>query len=576
MPSTSFGTDRTNVATEASQPVKEQLSMSAVLEEDLNVVCTFCEDGGGVFINSADGIRCGDCGKKCVPVEPEDTHGPESEAPEKTATDPLSDAFEEHLEEQQQTDEATDQAPDDATEQAHPEEPTLVVDTQTNNLVEPEDQTFDTPREQQTPEVAPAPKSELAPEPLTLVQSAEPTPAPNPAAVSVNATATNVDAEMYTAAEVEEIKQQQANEMLAEVEPVLAASQQRNQELETQLKTMTSMYEKMMAEKMAANKELEQIAGLTQTMEGKLEAELQAAQRANKLLCINNETLEAAKDAAEEELSSLQETMQQLNSLVTKFQKAETVMSERIEKAEQENVQHGARWDALKTQAEEKLGLANQEIDRLTSTLQQMDSANKEHQSKLSSTQAQLEEANRERAEAVSRCSASEEKEAAAQQAVTSLQQELDNANTKANEAQEQLADAQKAEKIAQAEVSNFKAQMIEQGTLLSTARVELADAKERLQAVTQKANADSNESSVASTRISELERERDDLIIKNHDLQKAAANSSAGGSSTEVAALQAALEEQKAAVAKVEAEKAELQKVCDELFQMVEAKGGA
>ena len=32
---------------------------------------------------------------------------------------------------------------------------------------------------------------------------------------------------------------------------------------------------------------------------------------------------------------------------------------------------------------------------------------------------------------AVSRCSASEEKEAAAQQAVTSLQQELDNANTK-------------------------------------------------------------------------------------------------------------------------------------------------
>ena len=109
---------------------------------------------------------------------------PESEAPEKTATDPLSDAFEEHLEEQQQTDEATDQAPDDATEQAHPEEPTLVVDTQTNNLVEPEDQTFDTPREQQTPEVAPAPKSELAPEPLTLVQSAEPTPAPNPAAVS--------------------------------------------------------------------------------------------------------------------------------------------------------------------------------------------------------------------------------------------------------------------------------------------------------------------------------------------------------------------------------------------------------
>ena len=58
MPSTSFGTDRTNVATEASQPVKELLSMSAVLEEDLNVVCTFCEDGGGVFINSADGIRC--------------------------------------------------------------------------------------------------------------------------------------------------------------------------------------------------------------------------------------------------------------------------------------------------------------------------------------------------------------------------------------------------------------------------------------------------------------------------------------------------------------------------------------
>ena len=39
-------------------------------------------------------------------------------------------------------------------------------------------------------------------------------------------------------------------------------------------------------------------------------------------------------------------------------------MSERIEKAEQENVQHGARWDALKTQAEEKLGLANQEVPR--------------------------------------------------------------------------------------------------------------------------------------------------------------------------------------------------------------------
>ena len=35
-----------------------------------------------------------------------------------------------------------------------------------------------------------------------------------------------------------------------------------------------------------------------------------------------------------------------------------------------------------------------------------------------------------------------------------------------------------------------------------------------------------------------------------------------AGGSSTEIAALEAALEEQKAAVLKVEAEKAELQKV--------------
>ena len=46
--------------------------------------------------------------------------------------------------------------------------------------------------------------------------------------------------------------------------------------------------------------------------------------------------------------------------------------------------------------------------------------------------------------------------------------------------------------------------------SLLGSARVELADLKERLQSVTQKAEQDTSESSAASLRISDLERERD------------------------------------------------------------------
>jgi len=61
---------------------------------------------------------------------------------------------------------------------------------------------------------------------------------------------------------------------------------------------------------------------------------------------------------------------------------------------------------------------------------------------------------------------------------------------------------------------------------------------------------------------------------LENYELHKKADSAgSSADSSGQVAQLQSELAEKIALIETKEAEKAELQKVCDELFQMVEAK---
>merc|ERR1711988_71211 len=116
----------------------------------------------------------------------------------------------------------------------------------------------------------------------------------------------------------------------------------------------------------------------------------------------------------------------------------------------------------------------------------------------------------------------------------------------------------------------------MEQRTALSTSRVEPAEYKSQMTAFKEKNQNDLQETASVSQRVQDLEAQNRELQLKCDEWKSKAENgtsAAAGSDSAEVARLQAELEEKSAAVAAILDGKAELQKVCDELFQVMESK---
>merc|ERR1711865_368732 len=163
-------------------------------------------------------------------------------------------------------------------------------------------------------------------------------------------------------------------------------------------------------------------------------------------------------------------------------------------------------------------------------------------------------------------------------QRVGDLEEENHKLKLQVADSEATLNGVRKQEKVSRADVEALQKDAMETRTALSTARVELADAKSQLSSITQKHESASQGTASASKRLQELEDQNKDLKLESYEWQKKAEgamnSSSAGDSSEEVARLQVELADMTLQFKAKDDEKAELQKVCDELFQMVEAKG--
>jgi len=565
---------------------KQAEMMSAVVDEIQGVRCNFCEDGGGVFITSSDGIRCGDCGKKCVTIAPPEE--PSEAEPEPTLTDPLDQAFEQECELQNEPEpvpevavEVAAPAPDlpeeifpdvipevEQPEEAQPEEVVAEVPQQSAPAtVVQEIESFETPRE----------TSATVEE---VFETPQPTVSPPPKAFEESASST-VDKDVYTKAEVEHIKQGIADEMMREVEAIMQQTQARNKEVETELHAMQRSYEKLTltcaqaaVEKNDKVEELQQLTQMTTHMEADLEGKLQAAQRNNQLLHLENERLRTAAESDQRELQEASTAEAEMRSLIGKFQKTEGEMSEQIEMKDRDLLKAKAEWDALTVHAQETLEGANKEVERLSEMIRNSEATNREGDIRLSKTREELAAANSERDDASSKCALLEQNAQESMQRVGDLEEENHKLKLQVADSEATLNGVRKQEKVSRADVEALQKDAMETRTALSTARVELADAKSQLSSVTQKHESASQGTASVSKRLSELEAENKELKLENYELHKKADSAgSSADSSGQVAQLQSELAEKIALIETKEAEKAELQKVCDELFQMVEAK---
>lgn len=559
--------------------------MSAVVDEIQGVRCNFCEDGGGVFITSSDGIRCGDCGKKCVAIAPPEDHSKAQSQSEPTLTDPLDSAFEEQCvlpdlpapeaipdpvaettegaEDDELFPDAVEPPVETAVETAADEEaPVMAEQITTDADVESESTTTE----------------DLA---LTCQQATVDSP---PKAPETSVTLPD-DKATYTKVEVENIKQSIADEMMREVESIMAQTQARNKELESELKAMQRSYEKLTLtcaqsamEKNDKVEALEQMSQLNSQMEADLEGKLQRQERMNELLHLENERLRTAAESDQRDLKEVSTSKVELEVLVSQFQQAETEMTQQIELKELEVRKLKAEWEALKGHAEGTLEQANTEVERLSGMIRTTETATMESDIRLSKTRDELAVAHSERDDATSRCVLLEQNTREAELKVNGLEEELNKIRVQFADSEATLNEVRKSEKVSQGNATALQSDSMDLRTQLSTARVELADAKSQLSSITQKHESASQGTASASKRLQELEDQNKDLKLESYEWQKKAEgamnSSSAGDSSEEVARLQVELADMTLQFKAKDDEKAELQKVCDELFQMVEAKG--
>lgn len=549
--------------------------MSAVVDEIQGVRCNFCEDGGGVFITSSDGIRCGDCGKKCVAIDPPEDHSKAQSQPEPTSTDPLDAAFEEQY------------------AQPDPPAPEAIPDPVAETVAETTDELFPDAVEPPVETAVKTAAEEVAPvmaEQITTAAVVEPesTTTEDLALTCQQATVDSPpkgDKASYTKVEVENIKQSIADEMMREVESIMAQTQARNKELESELKAMQRSYEKLTltcaqsaVEKNDKVEALEQMSQLNSQMEADLEGKLQRQERMNELLHLENERLRTAAESDQRELKEVSTSKVELEVLVSQFQQAETEMTQQIELKELEVRRLKAEWEALKGHAEGTLEQANTEVERLSGMIRTTETATMESDIRLSKTRDELAVAHSERDDATSRCVLLEQNTREAELKANGLEEELNKIRVQLADSEATLNEVRKSEKVSQGNATALQQDSMDLRTQLSTARVELADAKSQLSSITQKHESASQGTASASKRLQELEDQNKDLKLESYEWQKKAEgamnSSSAGDSSEEVARLQAELADMTSQFKAKDDEKAELQKVCDELFQMVEAKG--
>lgn len=254
------------------------------------------------------------------------------------------------------------------------------------------------------------------------------------------------------------------------------------------------------------------------------------------------------------EISDLRQNNDRMQAELTQLQEEKEATRQALRQSDR-------KFELLKDQATAKLDEANSVCDGYESTIEDLRSQLQREQKNFQLTEESLEEA-RQQALAAEATVTELKREAAMQlSSLRGLQDEMASLQQSVETLSREKDDALRAAKVAKMDAESMSTDMKKARAELSNCKVDLQEAREKL---------GSSGSSGNTSALRDSESRNADLIE-----QIAALKKGGGGGGGGDPALLAQLAEKDEALAAKSKENDELQKVCDELFQLVEAGGG-
>jgi len=557
------------------------------------MLCPYCEDEGGILIQTDDGTRCGDCGRlveappaaEPEPV-PEDVVTPTDE-PAEISEDPVEEEnFED--EELQAPSASVDEPLCDKSAESLPEDdmPNSLNELETALHTEDEgpgedplDAAFEEQLEEQPPQASPpaadpspvpspvvvAPS--LAPSPVVNAPSPVPSPvvAPAPAPVASGASEADLEQAREDGLEAGRAEMQtMVEEMMMNLEEAMKAkadAESAKADVENLLQASMLACSKETMEKTKAQSEIQDLVSIIKNSESEHEGDSKALMHQLQKIEMENESMKGMVEADKVVLEDNKSEISDLRQNNERMQAELTQLQDEKEATRQALKQSDRKFELLKDQATAKLDEANSVCDGYESTIEDLRSQLQREQKNSQLTEESLEEARQQASDAEAAMSEMQREAATQQSSVRGLQDEIASLQQSVETLSREKDDALRASKVAKMDAESMSTDMKKARDELSNCKVDLQEAREQL--------GSSGSSGDTSAALRDSEARNADL------LEQIAALKQGGGGGAGDPALLAQLAEKDEALAAKAKENDELQKVCDELFQLVEAGGG-